>query len=340
MNNLYYPWLIKVFSQFEGKSVPAHHALLLTGPPGIGKDAFATTLAQGLLCESASPISPCGSCPGCRWFAQDHHPDFRRVSPAAESGDEAESAEPAAKATRASREIRIDQIRALAGFVELAAHRGGSKVVLITPADAMNTAAANALLKTLEEPPAGTRFLLVTARPAQLPATIRSRCQVVALSAPEPQQALGWLCEQSDATQEAAADALAAAGGAPRIALELLQADHQSVLKATLDTFASLPETSAMDAAAGLSSLDPVQWIHPLQCWLSDLARVASGGVARFFPSRRKRYEQLAPRVQLDDLLGFELWLRQLRRLAHHPLNARLLVEDALMRYVHALARA
>jgi DNA polymerase-3 subunit delta' len=222
----------------------------------------------------------------------------------------------------------------------VASHRGRNKVVLITPADAMNVAASNALLKTLEEPPAGTRFILVTARPGQLPATIRSRCQVLALQAPEPALALSWLCDQSGAPSQAASEALAAAGGAPRIALELLQPDQQAILKSTLDTLAALPESSSMDAAAGLASLEPVQWIHPLQCWLSDLIRVQSGGRARFYPSRQQRFEQLVRRARLADLLDLESWLRQLRRLSQHPLNARLLVEDALMRYVHAIARA
>src|SRR5690606_18435876 len=101
------------------------------------------------------------------------------------------------RAPARSTDIRIDQVRALERFIGVGGHRGGCKVVRIDPADAMNVAAANALLKTLEEPGTGTRFLLVTHRPDALAATIRSRCLAIALSLPMPEVAVDWLVAQT-----------------------------------------------------------------------------------------------------------------------------------------------
>lgn len=337
---LIYPWLSEVVSRFEGTARPQHHALLLVGQPGIGKDALAVHLANSLLCEHPPGQRPCGACSACRWFEQGSHPDFRRVAPEADHTDDADAAEtPSGRGGRGSRDIRIDQIRALSGFVEVASHRGQGKVVLITPADAMNGASANALLKTLEEPPGDTRFLLVSAQPGRLPATIRSRCQVVAIKGPSPAQALAWLTAQSGETAKAAGEALAAAGGSPRIALDLLQSDAQLRLQSTLDTLAMLPEGSALEAASGLAAVEAPHWIHALQCWTSDLIRVVAGGAPHFYPGRQRRFEQLARLGRLEELLRMEAWLRGVRRLAEHPLNARLLADDAVTRYVHALGR-
>ncbi len=196
------------------------HALLLHGPQGIGKLALAERVAQLLLCEASASARPCGACDGCRWFLAGNHPDFRRVEPEAlapqpESGSAEEGESPARRA-KPSNEIKVDQIRSLADFLNLKSHRGRLRVALVHPAEDMNPNAANALLKGLEEPPAGAVFLLVAHRPAQLPPTIRSRCVNIPVPLPDRQVALTWLAEQG---AQDAVRWLAYAGGAPLRAL-------------------------------------------------------------------------------------------------------------------------
>ena len=197
------------------------HALLLHGPQGIGKLALAERVARLLLCEAPASARPCGACDGCRWFMAGNHPDFRRVEPEAlapqpESAPGEEGEAPARRA-KPSNEIKVDQIRSLADFLNLKSHRGRLRVALVHPAEDMNPNAANALLKGLEEPPAGAVFLLVAHRPAQLPPTIRSRCVNIPVPLPDRQVAMAWLAGQGveDATRW-----LAYAGGAPLRALQ------------------------------------------------------------------------------------------------------------------------
>ena len=167
-----YPWQADDWSRLQQLRSHWPHALLLHGQAGIGKLRFAQHLAQGLLCEAQQPNGePCGHCAACGWFSQGNHPDYRIVVPdalAAERGpasadDSADKADKAdgdeGRKTRApSKEIRIEQVRALLDFSGVGSHRGGMRVVVLYPAEALNVAAANALLKTLEEPPAGVVF--------------------------------------------------------------------------------------------------------------------------------------------------------------------------------------
>jgi len=151
MNKLY-PWQKESWQRWAGLRSRLPHAILLKGPQGIGKFDFAKNLAQSLLCEQ--PLTDglaCQNCPSCLWFQQETHPDFRLLQPDSLS-DLEEGEEREAGKKKPSQQISVDQIRGLANFANLSSHRGGHRVVLIHPAEAMNTNAANALLKTLEEP--------------------------------------------------------------------------------------------------------------------------------------------------------------------------------------------
>lgn len=182
------------------------HALLLAGPAGLGKRAFAAALASLLLCENAGDAA-CGLCRGCLLVAAGSHPDRAEVH--LELRDDG-------KTPRT--EITVDQIRTLSQRLSMTAQFGGHQVVLIDPADLMNTAAANALLKTLEEPGAGTVMLLIADQLSRLPATIRSRCQRLDFTLPNAAEAMAWLKAQG---VDGAAQALDAAAGNPGLALEL-----------------------------------------------------------------------------------------------------------------------
>ena len=205
------------------------HALLLCGPQGLGKRAFAERAAALLLCERDAG-APCGECRGCRLFAsrsqrdpeetrpdgslaQPHghpgHPDARFVGHALN-----EKSSP----KRMYSELVVEQIRELSAWLALPPQLGRAQVALIDPADELNIAAANALLKTLEEPGEQRHLILVSSQPARLPATIRSRCQRIEFPVPPLALAQQWLVEQG-VDAKAASAALSAAGGNPGLAL-------------------------------------------------------------------------------------------------------------------------
>jgi DNA polymerase-3 subunit delta' len=224
-----HPWNEPIFQSvrrmLEGGRLP--HALLLHGPRGVGKLALAERLGQLLLCEDKNPAArPCGKCDGCRWYLAGTHPDLRRVEPEAlakaveaEQGEETEEgAEPSSsKKKKPSLDIKIEQVRALAGFLNLRSHRGALRVALVHPAEEMNANSQNALLKGLEEPPAGAIFILVSHRPYRLLPTVRSRCVKIPVPIPPAKDALAWLKSQPGGQD--AARWLAFSGGAPIQAL-------------------------------------------------------------------------------------------------------------------------
>jgi DNA polymerase III subunit delta' len=147
------------------------HALLLAGPRGAGKDHFAHGLASYLLCEADVKRRPCGECRSCVQIAAGMHPNLMRLQPAEDK-----------------RDIAIDDIRDLLDRLHLSSHYGQAKVAIVSPADALNPSGVNALLKTIEEPPAATHIILVAERWRALPATLRSRCQILRFARP-PQAA-------------------------------------------------------------------------------------------------------------------------------------------------------
>ncbi len=170
------PWLDKDYAHLRqlrtDNQLP--HALLLSGSPGIGKHRLALAFAQSILCTEHE--SACGNCHSCKLWVAGNHPDFRHLTP--EEGKQV---------------ISIDQVRSLLEFAYKTAQISPTKIVVVWPADLMNRNAANALLKCLEEPPSSTQFVLSSANPGRLPATIRSRCQVLRVSTPDKQQAEKWL---------------------------------------------------------------------------------------------------------------------------------------------------
>lgn len=179
------------------------HALLLAGPGGLGKRDFAERLVRALLCQEPVDGDACGQCRTCRLFAAGTHPDYVHVSFGLNSK----------KKLRTS--IVVDQMRQLSARLAMSSQLGGWQIAIIDPADAMTVSAANALLKTLEEPTSASLLMLVADAPWRLPATIRSRCQKLDFRVPARDQALQWLTQQQVADPAAALDA---AGGNPGLA--------------------------------------------------------------------------------------------------------------------------
>jgi DNA polymerase III subunit delta' len=350
-----YSWHQGVFEQCLAARRRGHHALMIAGSPGVGAGALARRFARSILCERRTGDgSSCGRCQACAWFDAGNHPDFRALVPAssvdrddtaadntaARSAPDAPTAAPgrSSRAPKASKEIRIDQVRELDEFLALSAHRAAARVVLVEPADALNTIAANGLLKRLEEPPPDVVFILVTGRESLLPATIRSRCIRLRLPLPGRSEAIAWLREQTGASLDDAARWVALAGGAPLDALKLFAEGESAIFARAIDCFASLPETGIVTAADLMGDIEPVAWASVAQTWVADLVRVAAGAAPARYPDRAGQLLRLARGSTLRRLCSLEDRLRELPRQASHPLNARLLLEDVLLEYRHALA--
>jgi DNA polymerase-3 subunit delta' len=309
------------------------HALLLRGREGIGKLAFAHALARALLCESRQPDGhACGKCAACGWMEQGSHPDLRRLEPEILS----ESREPEEGAQKKpSLEIRIEQVREIAGFIALTTHRGGAKVVVIHPAETLNINAANALLKNLEEPPPQTHFLLVTHRWHQLPATIRSRCEQVVLASPSRAVAREWLGRQRLGDPDLA---LAQAGGAPLLALAYDREYWQQ--RGVLLTAITRPGFDALAAAEQLRETEPRLVVGWLQKWAFDLVSHKVTGEVRYNPDHANAIATIAGRLGLFEALRYLRHMVRQQRIVAHPLNARLFLEQLLIDYAVLLRHA
>jgi len=310
------------------------HALLVHGPAGIGKTEFARSLAASVLCESPHGGLACEACASCHWFSQGNHPDYREIVPEAAQEEEEGAEAEGAKADKAkSLVIKIEQIRAIADFIALTTHRAGHRVMLVQPAEALHPAAANALLKTLEEPPPNTLIVLVSHQPARLLATIRSRCRRLALHAPPRASAIKWLKEQSVADAEAV---LAAAGGAPLLARDLAEPGELELRKRLLTELSRIGGADSLQFSAGMERANVERFLYWMQTWVHDLVRLRLAGDLRHHVDYAAALKSRAKDADLEALFALDRDLAESRRLASHPLNPRLVAEHLLMSYNRA----
>lgn len=295
------------------------HAILAHGPAGVGHLEFALQLAQGLLCDAGADAHPCGQCASCRLVRQHAHPDLALLVPDALRTalgwplDEDMSTRPEVKP---SREIRIPQVRRAIAWAQRTPLRGATKLLLIHPADALNASAANALLKTLEEPPASLRLVLTSADPARLLPTVRSRCQLLRLALPDAQAARAWLAARGLSQPDAL---LRLAGGRPLDAL----AWHDEGL--TPPMIAELPRRIAGGDASLLAGRPVPRVLELLLDLAHDLMVLGVGAAPRFFAAA-----DLPPPPDPAALLAWQRELLRIARHEDHPWQAPLLVESLL----------
>jgi len=324
----------EIWQRLTGDGVRLPHALLFAGPAGVGKRELAEALAGRLLCES--PREPhqmaCGRCASCLMMMGGQHPDYRVLQPEATSEDEDQESAAQADKKKASRQIRIQQIRELEDFFHVGGHRGGARVCLIDPAEAMNPIAANSLLKILEEPSPSFYFIMISDRWHNLLPTLLSRAQRVMFARPSLEQSRRWLKQQQ---LEREAHWLNFFAGAP---LELAKAARSGRLKGFEALVGDLRKTQdPLTLAArweGLmkteTALEIEDIVVTLQKWLCDLGLCVTGHPPRYFD--RQTIEPVAQKIALPGLLRAQQQVGQLRAWAHHPLNAKLFLEDLCMR--------
>lgn len=339
-----YPWQRADWERLQGLRERLPHAILLHGAEGIGKVRFAEQFAQSVLCDSPAVDGiACGSCDACGWFLQYGHPDYRRVRPEVleldDVDDAAESEEGTSKKSAGgktpSKEIRIEQVRSLAGFMNVSTHRSGLRVVLLYPAESLNSASANALLKTLEEPPPGTLFILVSHRPDRLLPTILSRCRQFPLSLPAPEEALAWLNAQGVSD---AADWLALQGGAPLAAQAAASDESASDRELLLNLLAKPDASVALNVAERLQKTPVPVLVAWQQRWLYDLFSLKLSGRVRYYPQHQSRLAAIMNRVTSERLQQALRDANGRRAVADHPLSARLFIEDMLLDYSRLFA--
>jgi DNA polymerase-3 subunit delta' len=340
MSEAIYPWQHDDWDRLQRLRDRLPHAILFHGAQGIGKVGFAEQFAQSVLCES--PVEggfACSRCASCGWFLQYGHPDYRRVRPdildidnMADEGDSEEGASKKSTTSKTpSKEIRIEQVRALAGFMNVSTHRSGLRVVLLYPAEALNSASANALLKTLEEPPPGTLFILVSHGPDRLLPTILSRCRKFHLSLPPAEDALAWLNDNgvSDPAQW-----LALHGGAPLAALMAAEDESAGDRELLLGLLAKPDAAHVLTVAERLQKTPIPMLVAWQQRWLYDLFSLKLSGRVRYYPQHQPRLKAIADRLSADRLQQALRDANNRRAVADHSLSARLFIEDMLLAYL------
>lgn len=344
-----FPWLAAAWQRLTAELDKLHHGLLLTGVDGVAKREFAVALSQRLLCQSAASAEPCGACRQCKLFNAHTHPDFHvltteqewrqgRLPAIAAYCDRYHDAAAREKRANPSRVIAVEQIRILGERFTTHAHLAPHKVALIVPAERMNTNAANALLKLLEEPPPHTTLILVTALPGFLPPTIRSRCVQIAIPTPDPQTAGDWLSariSQTDAPPLSPTQihhALQQASGAPLGAWDLHRSGQLQLRQELHRDLKALTRNSqtALDLAARLAKQDLPTVLGVLQHLSCDLIRAYCG--VNDSPDAPNLGHASAQKIfALYDKLG------EYRRIAQEQINPQLALEEIVLAWQQAV---
>lgn len=359
------PWLLPLWEGLDFDKFP--NAILIHGQSGLGKFAFSVELAKALLCENAdATIKPCNQCEACHWFDTGNHPDFisllpethRKLLPHANyDGDDSprkgkaardDDSEPSEK--KEKKNISIEETRHAIENLSIGSHRGGNRVILIYPLEMLRSDSANTLLKSLEEPPAQTIFILIADRVDRVLPTIRSRCRLLTAPRPNREQGVAWLKAQlnqiaglksNDADIESVYDEQ---GGAPYLVLNSLIARHNQDDKdeLTVSIQASRYLLQSMAQGGRLNWLDAAEKTHKaqygfllatMQRWVSDLQSVGQGGTPRYYPKHLATLQGLSKMASIQKLHHFWKSLVQARRHENHPLANRIQIEALLSQY-------
>lgn len=322
------PWIAEQSRQLLAQR---GHAWLLQGPSGLGQYSLALALVRAWLCENPGEEGACGQCPSCHAIDVHTHADLCVLMPEVtmlELGwplDEKAQAEVDEKKRKPSKEIRIEAMRDAIEFAQRTSARGRGKAVLVFPAERMNNVTANALLKTLEEPPGDVRFVLASEAAHMLLPTIRSRCLGHTMHWPDEQASLTWLQTQGITDQDAPI-LLRAAGGRPEDALRFADSTREP------KSWSALPRAVARGEVGVFKDWTPAQAIDALHKLCHDLLARQVGAAPRFFDASEL--------PAASSLAALSAWARELAlasRTAEHPFNSGLMLEDLVSRAQSAL---
>ena len=322
------PWL-----QQQRRSLLAQrgHAWLLQGPSGLGQYSLAMELARAWLCDTPTEDGACGHCGSCHAIDVHAHADLCLLMPEAmmiEQGwplSEKAQSDIDDKKRKASKEIRVEAMREAVEFSQRTSARGRGKAVLVYPAERMNHITANALLKTLEEPPGDVKFVLATGAAHQLLPTIRSRCMGHNMVWPDAATSTAWL--ESECVPAADAQVLlAAAGSRPEDALLWARGGR------TAQSWSAVPRGVAQGALAVFADWGAAQVVDALQKLCHDLLLLRAGAPPRFFAA--------ADLPVAPGYAALNQWSKELNataRVVEHPFNGGLLLESLVGRAQNAL---
>lgn len=323
-----YPWQQSQWQNLQQSRRQGRlpHAILLTGPQGLGKQEFALYFAQSLLCEHNGPEGePCGQCRACLLYQAGNHPDLALVSP-----------------LEGKKNIGVDQVREIGHYLALKAQYSGHRVVVLFPAETMNVNSANSLLKTLEEPASGTVLVLVTHRPAQLPATIRSRCQEIRFGSVAPELGAEWLKARGNTVDSELL--LALADGAP---LKAARFADDNMIQTRLEWFQALEALAKqgvdpIEIAAKQAKSSPGSSVYWLYAWSVDMVRLKSCQQPPQLANRdiQSRLLNLAERVSLKNLMLWQERVQAALREVEGNFNATLIMEGLLIQWQKMFAAA
>ncbi len=320
-----YPWLESPWQRLLATRTRPAQALLLAGPRGVGKGALALAWAQALLCEAPlADGAACGQCPACHWFGTGGHPDFRLVTLQEKTGKEGE--------IRMATAIEVDQAREAVDYVQFSTYRAGFRVVLVNPADGLNLAAANALLKVLEEPPLNTVFIMVSDQPRRLLPTIRSRCTRLDIGLPPVDQAAQWLAGQG---VDDAVNLLALSGGTPLDAQRWADSGELDERRSVLEGLAQPGQLDPVTLGERWKAIGPQTWHNVAYKWLGDLLAVKLQGQVQFNRDFAGVLARLGNQADLAKLLALARTQANEGRTLAHPLNRALQLEAWLIQYRH-----
>ena len=350
------PWQGELYKALMSLEAELPNGLLIYGPGGIGTIELVIEYAKSLFCtQPEANGAACGHCKGCVMARANTHPDLRFIVSEAESLPRHipfEAPSNAGKDRKIYREILIHQPRALTDFLNLAAHENdGRRIIIVYPADALRADAASVLLKSLEEPPARTSFILVADDIDRVLPTIRSRCRLLRAGAPTREQALAWLAQQGQADPESALSLVN--GAVYRIKTQQAVLDDPDLDAKTREQLLQYCALSAPLREALLNRLMlgtrlrlddlalkegksnvPVSAALPvLEQWGYDLLRVKSGLSAHYFSAYQAQLAQVAAAMNLEHIYAWCDNLKVLRKSVNHPLNAQLVIEQCLLSY-------
>ena len=310
------------------------HAWLLTGPSGLGQYELALQLVRAWLCEQPSAAGACGHCGSCHAIEVRTHADLCVLMPETwmiSLGwplSERAQGEIDDKKRKPSKEIRVDAMRDAVEFSQRTSARGRGKAVLVFPAEDMNNITANALLKTLEEPPGDVKFVLASESAHQLLPTIRSRCLGHTMRWPDAATSQQWL--QSQGVDAALAQqALLATGGRPQDALAFAQSGPDPAV------WSKFCNAMARGDVAMVYDWSPAALLATQQKLCHDLLALCVGAAPRFFAT-----QDLAPCADLAALSQWSQALSAQQRTIDHPYNPGLLLESLVSQAQRVLAHA